>query len=72
MMVNCSPGWKELLHIYKDSESTPNGLYKTRSFEDNKYGIKRNKVISCNHTLPLKSETINNVTYYNTSVSSYM
>ncbi|GJQ79418.1 hypothetical protein Trydic_g16277 [Trypoxylus dichotomus] len=77
MMVNCSPGWKQPLHIYKDSNDIPTTFFKTRSFEENKLirvirDMSSPVPHSCLHSLPLSSETVNNVTYYNTSFVIYV
>lgn len=70
-MVNCSQGWNKPLHIYKDSDDRPATFFKTRSFEDNKLIRVMSSPLpfSCLHSLPLTNKTVNNVTYYNTSVS---
>ncbi|KAI4470884.1 lung seven transmembrane receptor [Holotrichia oblita] len=77
MMVNCSPGWRQPLHIYKDSNDIPNSFFKTRSYEENKLirvirDASSPSPQSCLHSLPLISKTISNVTYYNTSFVIYV
>lgn len=76
MMINCSPGWEQPLHIYRDSDDIPTTFFKTRPYEDNKLikVIRDNGPAQhiCLSSLPLTSEIINNVTYYNTSFVIYV
>lgn len=69
MMINCSPGWKQPLHIYKDSNYIPDSFFKASKLIRVIRDMTSPSPQSCPYSLPLVSKTINNVTYYNTSVS---
>ncbi|KAK9731916.1 Lung seven transmembrane receptor [Popillia japonica] len=67
MMINCSPGWKQPLHIYKDSNYIPDSFFKASKLIRVIRDMTSPSPQSCPYSLPLVSKTINNVTYYNTS-----
>lgn len=77
LMVNCSSGWQNPVHIYKDYDSIPKELLRVRSNPEQllvqraKNANKTPKFNNCNMNLPIYKEVSNNVNFYNTSVSSF-